>query len=1285
MRTGAIFARGSCRALKWMALVGVVFALGAGQAFAQPTISTQTFEPGTNTITLTASELVFGSPPGSAFTVMVTPLGGTAAGNVVTAVSPISQVSPSNRIMLTVTTAIQTGSAVTLTYAPAAPATPTNQIRAAANTAEVLAVITSAVTVGEADQVPSIDQVGDMSLILGDRITAKELPEANRGNQPFTYTLNLSATTATGVESGTTNPINTVAPGSGSDHGLRFLANPPTLLGTARVPGEYTLTYSVADSSTTGNSQTVPQTFKITVSAAPPPTTTGNLGEIVKTALVGNSLVKKTIGGTERNHVPEGARDLQLEVTAEWEVDELRTIYGSSDTVDPVEVTVAIMKGSGSTGEDWISWIDDRQDVNFPDNRGLLEHTVEIKLPKKPKDGDRGSDTLESIGKLDVDILHDDREAENDMFYIMVTGSSDVNVRVGRAGDKKTLDTVIEDDDPQSVTVRKGTSNGPSTVYESDEEIEFTVAADPPRNQLPLEVDLDMLDLEGTTVRAAKISVDTRRLELNADGDGSGNSATVTVHLPDSDGDRENNDYQLQATVNPYSLASGTDTTVEPTSHMIKVLDVHKLPDVSVSSATDTVAEGEKVELVVMIDRNPANTTVGPEKLEYTQEEVTVMLAMGAGSTADASDYSIMPASVTFPKRERGSYTASMTVEVQALPDEELDDMEMLVLDAEVAGADVANGTEKDMSPGVLTLTIEEGTVKQVEPKTEAAVMKAFDDAKAAGAGDEGLNPDESFSVKVSDLFTVADGYAADYDVSATGDAVTARESNGTVEISAEEVGESTITITAKAAPSMSSAVMTRQTAADSAEVDYVVQVVNKKLMVTVAAEPMTIKEGETSMITATVADRSVHADDGMVKIDLAVTGPATLSADSITIAAGDMMGSVTLTATEDDDYDDETVTVIASGSGITGQQSLTIMVTDPDEATPTVRAKTDAAEKIAAAIAKAAGGAEWMVGGMVAEVEMDGLFDLDEGVTATYQGTSSDADVVKAITTGNTLMLTPMGAGMATITVTGADNAGGSEAAMVMHDATVVLANLTMMVTVEPMTVEEGGMVTITAKASRMIAMSDGMVKVNLSVVGDATLSAEMIEIKADSDTGTATLTSTDDEMHEPDGETVTLIASGAGIDGNMSFDIMVTDNDAAAVDVTFTLSGPEDMNLPEGKSATLTATASAAVEEDTEIMIMRDGTSTAGADDYTAESIMIMAGETTGTTMVMAVEDNEPDSGSGSPEMLTLYGMVGNMQTNSVSFYLWDAAVPALPVIAQLLLAAFLAIGGYRRYLRR
>ena len=47
MRMGAIFARGSCRALKWTALLGVVFALGAGSAAAQVTVTGPTM----NTVT----------------------------------------------------------------------------------------------------------------------------------------------------------------------------------------------------------------------------------------------------------------------------------------------------------------------------------------------------------------------------------------------------------------------------------------------------------------------------------------------------------------------------------------------------------------------------------------------------------------------------------------------------------------------------------------------------------------------------------------------------------------------------------------------------------------------------------------------------------------------------------------------------------------------------------------------------------------------------------------------------------------------------------------------------------------------------------------------------------------------------------------------------------------------------------------------------------------------------------------------------------------------------------
>ena len=136
----------------------------------------------------------------------------------------------------------------------------------------------------------------------------------------------------------------------------------------------------------------------------------------------------------------------------------------------------------------------------------------------------------------------------------------------------------------------------------------------------------------------------------------------------------------------------------------------------------------------------------------------------------------------------------------------------------------------------------------------------------------------------------------------------------------------------------------------------------------------------------------------------------------------------------------------------------------------------------------------------------------------------------------------------------------------------------------------------------------------------------------------------------------------------------------------VSFTLSGPEDMNLVEGgMSAMVTATASRAVTADTTVTLMRDrAASTAADDDYMAEAITIAAGMMTGTTMVMAVEDDRAEE----MEELVLYGMAADNAgevTGKVKLYIWDAAVPALPLIAQLLLGLFLAIGGYRRYLRR
>ena len=118
---------------------------------------------------------------------------------------------------------------------------------------------------------------------------------------------------------------------------------------------------------------------------------------------------------------------------------------------------------------------------------------------------------------------------------------------------------------------------------------------------------------------------------------------------------------------------------------------------------------------------------------------------------------------------------------------------------------------------------------------------------------------------------------------------------------------------------------------------------------------------------------------------------------------------------------------------------------------------------------------------------------------------------------------------------------------------------------------------------------------------------------------------------------------------------------------------------------------TAATAVAAVTEITIMRDvamsdvAMSDADESDYEVASVMIAAGATSGATMLTITEDGAPDAGSGDPEMLVLYGMVDGMQTNSVTFMLWDMAVPALPLIAQLVFSAAAAATGMFRDVSR
>ena len=705
-------------------------------------------------------------------------------------------------------------------------------------------------------------------------------------------------------------------------------------------------------------------------------------GQVTEMKVIGGT--EKTIGGTKRVHVTEGVTDVKLSMTVQWDHAELTALHAAGET--HAEIWVYIR---GAEGRDrippfaplpnWVSWIDDNGDVDFPSDNSYLGNQaarMRIKLPAKPK-ANEFPDSIRhhksGTGELRVLIKHDEHEAENDAFYISADSSSDVDLNAPDGVETTTPLIVIEDDEVQKVTIKKGTSSGPTKVYENAEDVTFTIAADPKRVDLPLDVRLDMQDLSGVTVSAAEISVSDVSLKLNAYGSGSDadNKADVTIHLPASDGNREDNDYKLVGTVNVYSLASGGFDAIKAAEHAITVLDIHKLPELEVSPMEGTVAEGGEIELTVTINRNPHNTiAVGSETRQYTHEAVDVMLTAGAGTTASMGDYRL-PTTISFKEHnKKAPWTQEMKVKVMALEDDDLDDGEMLSLDAMVKGTVAANGSEGESHAGVSMLTIGESTGKLVWARTPAEVEAAVMAAKKAGMGDDMMfTAGEMIELEGNDLFGAAQGVSVGYSAMVEGDAVSESVSGGVVTITADSMGMAKVTITAR---------------------------------------------------------------------------------------AGRPSGAVTI--------NDQT---------------------DPREASIT-------------------------------------------------------------------------------------------------------------------------------------IALEVGLVALSIE------------------------------------------------------------------------LSGPEDMNLVEGgMGGMVTATANRAVTENVTVNLMRDrAMSSASDEDFTAEPITIMAGQTKGSTMVMAVEDNMMENDGNMAEELVFYGVAADNAgevTGNVKFYLWDAAVPALPVIAQLLLAAFLAVGGYRRYLRR
>ena len=856
-------------------------------------------------------------------------------------------------------------------------------------------------------------------------------------------------------------------------------------------------------------------------------------------------------------------------------------------------------------------------------------------------------------------------------------GQFQLSVSVAGIGTEAELNSptryVIDDDEEQSYTLSLPAANR-GAITEDGAPADVTLTANPGRTAAATVPSFTVVTDPVSPLYTYTAAADYVATELVTAIPGARTSDVVGTIAATVDKNRVDDTVTLV-------LHSGVlGASAVPHELAIKVTDAQPLPtgggitavakDKDGNDVTMVTEGGDPVYLTISVDRGRGSTA-------KTTEELTIDIVPANG--AQAADFDVTPRRVTLPSVVSAAGTQSTTdteIKLSAKNDDDVGH-EDLELNLVVAGESMY-GTET--STGTFSIAITDTTAKLVAAKDDAydAIMKAM--------GDDPLNPGDVVQIMTADLFEHdATAVTVSYGTAVEGGAVSASGSSEMVTLTAVSAGDAKVTVTATARSNASSLVIT-QTESDVVSLTFPVTVVLADLMVEVTADPMELMEGDSTMIMAT-ANRAVTKDT-MIALSVVGDDDAYEVGDSITIQSGMESGSVELMASEDDDYMNETLTVVATGPGINGSMQVEVMVTDNDEAPvdePTVSAKSQEAVDavFATAIVTAAGGPDWVEGGDAAMIDMSMLFNVIDDAAPSYSGMSSDDMTVSSSSSGMMLTLSPMAAGMATITVTATDAASG-DIATAMADVTVAALTLSVMVSASAESVEEGGSIMVTATANQMVdantevmLMRDGASTASLD---DYMLDPPLITIMAGETEGALTLTATDDTDVEGE-EKLTL----NGMVGEMaagSVMLAITDND---MDITYTLSGPEDMNIAEGGSAELTATASSAVPMDTEVMVMRDGSSTASDADFTAESIMIMAGETTGTTMVMAVEDNEPDSGSGSPEMLTLYGMVDGMQTNSLSFYLWDAAVPALPVIAQLLLAAFLAVGGYRRYRRR
>ena len=898
MGIAAIFARGSCKALKWTALLGVVFALGAGTVAAQITatgiVGGKVAEGARVTLTVGGTVAIDAGAGAQILVVTAAAEEGSTAGSVTVGEADDFGSVLSARITLPATVAAIAAHPVTgtITWLVGSDVDAEDE----AVTLMFTATIPAGTAVAPADMDVTIDDAQTQRFLwspaepmLAEAGMVMVTLQADPPPRNLEYTPSLNVDTA----GYSVDPAELVA-----------------LTGTAPVSLPITISAPADDQNEVDDmivvravdAGTVIAELEITVTDSTMPTTTTGLGGITLTSSYGNGGIK--IDARDYFKVHEGASE-EIAVSIRGEV--------PGETAGETDLTLMIT-GEGKTvferdtGYGTLAEAEDF-DLDLVTSAGALVFT----FPANTTDSAR----THTVSRTFIFDANEDVDAENEGVHVTIAAQPD-NI-AGSVPGPFVKQIVIDDDETQTYAFELGRREEPM----EGEEFVITLETEP-----DFESNSRTLTLKRIYTETGKSAGRDYRLSPSSVVlDVANPSMDITVDALDNDKNRVTDTITIEA----YRGSAGS--SVKVASIDIEVEDVDTLPaaeDITAvamdkaedgNEVTEVEEGGDPVYLTVTVDRGSGSSAT-------TEEELTVHVR--AANPSQASDYEIDPVRFTLEEvtGANGEQSTDVEIELTALSDNDVG-TEELVLNLELSG-DPDRGTEVEI--GTFAITIVDQSAKNVEPKPEDEAYPAIMEAIAAGAGDDGLNPGESFMVKTSDLFTVMSGYTANYGVSVEGSAVSVAASTEMVTVTADSAGEAKVTVTATAQAS-SSFIPSQQTS-NVASITFPVMVVDADLVIMLSApEDMNITEGMSAMVTAT-ANRAVDADMMVELIQTAGTAsPADYTVGPIMIMAGEMMGTTMVMAVADDMMEEMEMLTLEGRVGT--MQTNTVSFTIWDVAVP--------------------------------------------------------------------------------------------------------------------------------------------------------------------------------------------------------------------------------------------------------------------------------------------------------------------------------------------------------------